>query len=246
MARDLSRPYAVFGVDIQRWSDRDLHGQVDLRRELHRILEYALEAADIDAAGWTRQDSGDGILALVPPAIPKASLVADLLRELKIELNRLNAPRSDKGRMRLRVVMHHGDVLVDGTGYAGTAIVIASRLLDSNPVRKALDQTPEAELAVILSDRMFEDVEGQRGLFRGDFQPVTVVDKQKRFEGRAWIHIPGTRPSDLPAASSEQSKARNKAAHRQTFRNSTIGGHAIQGDGNITAGGDINPDVRQR
>lgn len=197
MAHDFL-PYSIFAADIQNYSARDALGQVELRQQFRELMREAASAAHLDPVEWRRQDSGDGELALIPPSIPKVRLADDLVRELKIKLQRINHPRRAEERIRLRVALHHGDVCVDGTGFPGPAVVVASRLLDAEPLRQALDAVPDAFLAIILSDRMFEDVEGQRDILRPDFRAVTVV--RKRFEGRAWVKVPGFPPPDLTVA----------------------------------------------
>jgi hypothetical protein len=195
---------SIFAVDIQRYSARHHPlDQVALRRDLRDLLRAATTAINIDRDEWHLQDRGDGELALVPASISKPLLVAEFVRELHVHLTALNRPRRTEERVRLRVAMHHGDVIQDGTGFAGGAIVAACRLLDSDPVRAALDRIAEADLAVILSDRMFEDVNGYRDLHRRYFRQVEVTVKE--FTGRAWVWVPGFQPPDLstPAPASD-------------------------------------------
>jgi hypothetical protein len=265
MLRD-PMPYSVFAVDMQNYSARDALGQLELRRVLRELLQVASDEAGISRDVWERQDSGDGEVALVPPNVPKGRLAADFIRELLIAVNQVNVPRRDEDRVRLRVALHFGDAYVDGTGYAGPAVIEACRLLDSKPLRLALDAVPEANLVLGLSDRVYQDVVRQRDLHPRDFQAATV--EHKTFAGRIWVKVPGgagpnlleggLRPQASPvdgqgpdseAAGSAPADAdrgglgkgtRQAAGARHgDFRRATVSGVVSFGDGPV-AGGDIN------
>ena len=193
--------YSIFGADIQNYSGRRPLGQLELRRLLSAALD---EAAGQSAAGrprWVRQDQGDGELALVPATVSKPVLVAELIRELRVALDLLNEARNPADRLRLRVAMHYGEVHVDGTGFAGAAPVVASRLLDARELRQALDGEPDANLALILSMPMFEAVNGYRDIRQRDFTPVPV--KVKGFQHDAWVGVPGFPPPKFQSADAE-------------------------------------------
>jgi hypothetical protein len=184
-------PFTVVAADISAWSGRPSLLQLELRAGLIEVLEEACRAAALDRARWRRQDKGDEELALVPADVPVAAVVADLTRELGTALARYNRSRNHLGRMRLRVAMHHGNAHIDGTGFAGPAPVVASRLLDAQQLRQALNVADDADLALIVSDYVYEHAvrERYRGLDPDAFQRVQV--EVKRFTAVAWVHVPG-------------------------------------------------------
>ena len=91
--------------------------------------------------------------------------------------------------MRLRVALHNGEVLFDGDGLAGEAVVALMRLLDADDLRQALAAAP-GDLAVIVSDRMHHDavVQGHRDIDPAEYRQVRV--SLKEFSQPAWIRVP--------------------------------------------------------
>jgi hypothetical protein len=61
-------------------------------------------------------------------------------------------------------------------------------------VRDALNAAPEANLALAVSERVFEDVVRQRhtSLSANDFTKVEIADEAKNFTATAWLRVPGT------------------------------------------------------
>jgi len=243
--------YSIFAADIENYSGRRPLGQLELRHLLSAALD---EAAGQSAAGrsqWIRQDQGDGELALVPATVSKPRLVAELIRELKIALDRRNEARKPADRLRLRVAMHYGDVHVDGTGFAGDAPVVASRLLDSEQLRKALDAVPNANLVIILSAPMFAAVNGYRDITEDKFTPVRVRVPSKRFIQDAWVSVPDFRPpevdhlegragqQDTQARTKERGEPPDPAASKPSLGRVVFHGPVSFGDGPV-AGRDIN------
>jgi hypothetical protein len=246
--------YSVFAADIQNYSGRHALVQLDLRHLLHLLLLESSAAAGVDRPNWSLQDQGDGELSLVPGTMPKPRLVADFVRELKIGLARHNRRYRPEERLRLRVAMHCGEAHVDGTGFAGDAPVVAARLLNSKPARQALDEVPEADLALILSTPMFEAVNGYRDIEQGDFRRVRV--REKTFKATAWVKVPGFASPALAAHTDDAPESgrrtggrsgrgeRRPAAGRPTvgsgsFDHTVFHGPVSFGDGPV-AGRDVN------
>jgi hypothetical protein len=196
--REEPQHYSIFGADIQNYSGRHPLGQLDLRQDFHQLLREASVLAKVRPDRWSRQDQGDGELALVPGTLSKPRLVAELVRELGIVLDRYNHSRSSEERMRLRLAMHCGDAHLDGTGFAGNAPIVASRLLEATPLREALNVAPRAHLALILSQAIFDAVSGYRDIRASDFLRVCV--RVKNYEQDAWLRVPGVPASALATA----------------------------------------------
>jgi hypothetical protein len=182
-------PRSLVAVDIEGYSRRDNMGHLELREALRRVCDEAF--AQIGVRADARQDQGDSFLILVGPDIAKATLVADLVRELSITLQLFNRNRLPEARMRLRMALHAGDVHPDGTGYGGEAVVAVMRLIEADALRAALKAAP-GNLAVIVSERLHQEVIMQRyhGIDPADYREVRV--SRKEFTQRAWIRVPGT------------------------------------------------------
>ncbi len=93
--------------------------------------------------------------------------------------------------VRLRVVVHAGEVEKDGRGFYGEALDIAFRLLDSPLVKETLKQSP-APLVLVVSDEFYTGTVKHIGAMAGVFNPiqVQVTDREKRL---AWVHVPAPR-----------------------------------------------------
>jgi hypothetical protein len=105
--------------------------------------------------------------------------------------------------MRLRAVVHAGEVHVDDRGFYGEAIDIAIRLLDSAPVKRALKQA-SSPLVLVVSDEIHSGIVCHGYLDGGTYQPlvrVRVANKQHR----GWVHIPA--PGSLPSTADPEPPA---------------------------------------
>ncbi|MET8847938.1 GUN4 domain-containing protein [Amycolatopsis sp. NPDC004625] len=193
----------VLGIDIRKYSDRPVRRHVVLQRELDRILGEAADGAGIDRGRWDRQPGGDGELAMLPPDVDLIAVVRGFVDQLDIRLADHNEDHEPEMRIRLRVAMH-SDVMTAGPlGWAGPASVITARLLDSKPLRAALDENSRANLAQIISGPVYRKVVGSGlgGLRPGQFRPVRIGVKE--FQDTAYVHVPGVstpahRPDERP------------------------------------------------
>ncbi|MEO5877489.1 MAG: tetratricopeptide repeat protein, partial [Streptosporangiaceae bacterium] len=97
-----------------------------------------------------------------------------------------------------------GMVTPGPAGFSGTAVVECFRLLDSPPAKSALLDFPGAELVVIVSDLLYQDVirNGFGNLQPEDFWPVRSSLPDKGFTANAWVYVSDRR--DGPAAPLEQ------------------------------------------
>jgi len=193
-------PRSLIAADIEGFGRRGDLEHLDLRKALRDVCHEAFAQINVD--GVYQEDRGDALLIIVGPEVPKPRLVSDLVRELDTALRRFNGRRLPQARMRLRVALHNGEVLFDGDGLAGEAVVALMRLLDADDLRRALTAAP-GDLAVIVSDRMHHDavVQGHRGIDPAEYREVRV--SLKEFSQPAWIRVPGL-PADGagPAAAS--------------------------------------------
>jgi class 3 adenylate cyclase len=134
-----------------------------------------------------------GAFFLLPPGVNEARVVAGLAGELRLALRRRNqdhgpdAPR----RLRLRAAFHQGPTRVADTGFVGRAVDTVHRLRDCAELRAELLRHPGADLAVVLSAQLFEDVIGyeHRDLRRTLFRRVLIPFPDG--VGEAWISLPG-------------------------------------------------------
>jgi len=193
----------VIGVDVLGYSQRNPRRQGDTQRELQQLLTEAADAAGLDRTAWELFHTGDGELAVLPADVNLLPVVQSFVPALHDLLVLRNGDRDPATKIRLRLAVHIGTLTPSTSGhYAGTALVTLSRLLDSPPVRKALESAERSELALILSEVVHEKVVLSGYLARGDeqFAPVVVDLPAKAFRQTAYVHVPGYDMHSFPGS----------------------------------------------
>ena len=187
----------IVALDIERSTSRPNPIKGELRNKTYELFEAALCKAGIDSChhdGFI--DRGDGILALIHPVdqAPKALLlnrVVPRLRQLLSDYNASLPPHSQLQRqLRIRVVMHAGEIHYDANGCFGEALDVAFRLLDARPVKRKLQETMDS-LILVVSEDIYSSVvrHGYDGIDHETFhQLVRVQVAGRRYPG--WVHLP--------------------------------------------------------
>lgn len=150
---------AILAVDVEGFGDRARTNldQVRVRAVLYGALRRALEKSETPWERCYREDRGDGAFFLIPPDVPKAALSGTLPGELALALAEHGRTCDPGTRIRLRMVLHAGEVHHDDHGVAGTAVNYAFRLLEAPAVKSALAASP-GNLALVVSEWFFEEV----------------------------------------------------------------------------------------
>jgi hypothetical protein len=93
--------------------------------------------------------------------------------------------------MRLRLAVHHGYIWADDRGWVGSAINMATRLVNSDAARAALRDNPAAQLAVIVGEELHRDVvmQDHPSIAAEDF--VGTRARTKNVDVPAWISVAG-------------------------------------------------------
>lgn len=188
---------AIVALDIERSTCRPDPVKAELRNKLYELVDAAFCTAGI-RKNYRDQfiDRGDGILALIHPVdqAPKALLLNRVIPVLTQLLTDYNASLSRESRsqrqLRVRVVVHAGEVHYDANGCFGEALDIAFRLLDSVHVKKVL-RTAASPLTLVISGDIFSTVvrHGYEDIDQRAFFPlVRVCVADHRYAG--WVHVP--------------------------------------------------------
>jgi signal transduction histidine kinase len=189
----------ILAVDIQGFGrlDRSNPTRARMRAGLHRILGNAMTAAGIDPEHIAQTEYGDGVVVLLDPQVSKARLLHPLLPRLVSGLARYNRTAPNTAQLRLRVVVHAGELLRDDHGITGEDLILAFRLLDADVVRAHLTQAG-TDLVLVVSDVIYQGIvkHGYGGMDPARFQPVWISAKET--SSRAWLHIPGTDQGRAP------------------------------------------------
>jgi TIR domain len=93
--------------------------------------------------------------------------------------------------MRLRLVVHAGDMIPDPHGQAGASIIHAARLLDAEGTRLVLENARAATAVLVVSEVVYEGIvrHGYEGIDPTAWQPIPIHAKETT--ARAWLHLPG-------------------------------------------------------
>ena len=176
----------------------------ELRELVYRLVMEALSIVGIDDHYYDPfTDRGDGVLVLVRPAdeFPKPLLLSCLIPALTSMLAAHNSgiPLAEQPRvLRLRAVIHAGEVHYDGKGFFGEDLDVAFRLLDA-PRFKAQLRTATTPLALVASDYIYQSIirHGYAGIDDGEFFPLVTVNvgDQRR---KGWVHLPRTAGYPVP------------------------------------------------
>ncbi|MFA1548393.1 tetratricopeptide repeat protein [Actinomadura chokoriensis] len=184
-----SRRSLCAGLDIKGWSRRLVPEQIRAQQALVSVALAACREAGLPEE--IVQSSGDGVLIMPPSDIDESTVIPALISELEVALWQENRLLAEAARIRLRLAMTSGLVTPGPAGFNGTAVIDCFRLLDSPPVKAALEDFPEAQLAVIVSDHLFQDVirNGFRSLRAEDFWQVRSTLPGKGFSMDAWLYV---------------------------------------------------------
>jgi hypothetical protein len=183
----------IFAVDIEGSTERTNPAKGELRRILYDLLDRALEAAGIGARHLEPfTDRGDSVLILIKPHddVPKTLLLGRLVPILTALLAEHNAAavRSEL-RVRLRAVVHAGEIHEDDKGFYGDDLDAAFRLLEAAPLKKALREAAPAPLILVVSEEIFHGIVEQGYLDGASFKPLIRVRVGRR-QRRGWAQIP--------------------------------------------------------
>lgn len=187
---------SIFAVDIEHSTQRINPIKEELRQHVYHMVAKALDAVGIaDLHRDPFSDFGDGVLVLVHPVddVPKPVLVTRLIPALTDMISQRNEdiPASEPTRLlRMRAVIHAGEVHNDGNGVFGQDLDVAFRLLDARRF-KARFRKAKIPLGLVVSDEIYWSVihHGYDGIDGDEFQPIVVTVGGRRRKG--WVQVPG-------------------------------------------------------
>jgi hypothetical protein len=186
-----SRRRVIVALDIERSTTRPDPVKADLRTMLYELFDAALRSAGVQAScRGPFIDRGDGLLALIDP-VDQARVLNHAVPAFSQLLAGYNASLPDRGQRQLRVraVMHAGDVNDDDNGCYGEALDIAFRLLDAPRVKTAL-QASHGPLVLVISGDVYSWVlrDAPRGTGRTAFHSLVTAQVAGN-QHQGWIHL---------------------------------------------------------
>jgi hypothetical protein len=195
---------SIIAVDIEHSTGplRTNPVREELRQAIHALLTEAMCIAGIGEEHRDPfVDRGDGILGLVHPVddVPKTRLLYPLIPALTglLAARSSGLPEADRARraLRLRVVVHAGEVHLDGTSTFGEDVDLACRLLDAQQLKGCLKDT-SAPLVLVVSEYIYREIVRHEydGIAEASFRPRVRVSLAGR-NHRGWVHIPPEAPA---------------------------------------------------
>ena len=178
-----------FTLDVAAFGARPMPERDQVQQRLRRLIAGTLANCglpleqDVVAHEWT----GDGIKAALPAEIDPVAVLPVLIRSMAANLGTDNARYAD--RIRLRMAVGVGVIERRPEEFRGPLVVDLTRLVDAEPLRTALTNHPDADLAVAISDHLHAMVirPGYPGIPGRQLTRVDVVAKE--FSEPAWIWI---------------------------------------------------------
>lgn len=181
---------SIVALDLEGSTTRTNPAKGILRHVLYDLLDRALHGAGISDDHLERlTDRGDGVLVLIRPddAVPKTVLLGrfiPLLTELLTEHN--GAVTDPELVVRLRAVVHAGEVDDDDRGFYGEDLDVAFRLMDSPRVKRALREAAAAPLILVVSEEIFSGIIRHGYIDTGRYEQRVRVRVCGRLH-RGWI-----------------------------------------------------------
>ncbi len=174
-----------FAVDIVEYSLRTAPAKDAAQERLKHLVLGVLDELGLSIKETEHQGTGDGMNVFLPASIELHRALPRIIRSWDEKLAFNNKQYTD--RLRLRLSLAVGPVGVAAIGLSGNTIVEVVRLVESDPIRRAMIENPEADLAVLVSDQLYEYVigEGHLGLEANRFTRVEV--QVKKYNRPAWL-----------------------------------------------------------
>ncbi|MGW7577477.1 hypothetical protein [Streptomyces sp. NPDC054765] len=186
----------VISVDARRSGAYDDVDKPRMRARIYRVLEAAFTHAKVARDAVHMEDRGDGVLLSVAGRIAVTRLLGLWMVEVHESLRDEN--RALRVPLGLRVGMHVGPVRHDGRGISGRAVDLACRLADSPVARQLLD-AERADLVLVVSESLYEDMVSSGGKFIEPARYSSARLKLKEGEVTAWCQLPGRPAPAIPA-----------------------------------------------
>lgn len=180
---------------------RTMIHQLAVHDGLYDVLQGAFKESGLDWDACELQGTGDGVLVLLPPELPKSRLVDGFPTRLIARLHRYNAVHSAEARVQLRVAVHAGEVHHTPQGSVSQAVNFTFRILDAAEAKAALKESG-AVLALIASDSFYRDViVHDPAAEPGAYRQIPVVVKETSTQ--AWLRLSSGGTHDEPGGTAK-------------------------------------------
>ena len=230
--------FSIVIADIEGSSDLSAPEKVRVRADLYRIIEGALERSGIAASAVVTEDRGDAVYVLVDGGVPVRRLIDPFLSAVD---DALADRRTRDVKLRLRLVVHQGQVDIDGKGSSGPAVDRAFAMVDAAQLKELLKRAGAGRLAAVVGDDIYQ--QAVRGHDRPD--PYEFRKRLLTVKGGGevvtWVTVTGV--PDQPAHGRPATATDDRPGHAVGGPSMTV--NTINGsDGSVI--GSVTGGVRNR
>src|SRR5437868_6491301 len=155
----------------------DPHVMAHMRQSMYQVVRNAAETAQMPWVDCEYEDRGDGLYLLAPPGYSVHSLVDPLAPLIRSGLSQVNRTLSADHHLRLRMAVHHGEIVHDEHGVVSPDLNMLFRLLNAPVLRARFEQ---GDLALIVSEDVYRRVVrwGMGLIDKKEFEPLLVDHKE--------------------------------------------------------------------
>jgi hypothetical protein len=169
-----------------------------LRRALEEIVNEALGRLDGRTSLHANGDTGDGMWIIFAATLPKTRVVERFVPDIEMLLRHYNDAASTAAQLRLRIGLHHGEVIPDAGGYSGEVMNHAFRIIDNDIARKALSASSKNAILVVSGDFYDKIIKpGFGSINSAAYAPLEITNKETTTI--VWLQSTD-HPSAIPAA----------------------------------------------
>lgn len=193
---------SIVVVDVEGYGDlaRTTGHRVAVREGMYRVMRSAFANAGLPWDDRAVDDAGDSLILVLPADVRKLDLVDVLPGRVAAELRRHNSVHAPEARVRLRMVVHAGEIHHDERGMTGPDLLFACRLLEAGEAKPALRDST-ATTVLVVSDAIYGSVVRQDAAAHpAEFRRIAVEVKETRTH--AWIRLVDGHPT-TPAPRAE-------------------------------------------
>ena len=182
----------IFGVDVESSTTRTNSAKARMRDAMYTLVTETFVRNGVSEDHHEPFiDRGDGLLVLLRPAdrVPKTLLLRSVVPVLSRLIDEHNTYRPED-RLRMRAVLHAGEVHFDTRAPFGEALDVACRLLESPVTKRALRRTT-APLVLAVSDIIHDSVvrHGYDGIDPLTFTAFMTKRNTATWDS-GWLHEP--------------------------------------------------------
>lgn len=176
--------------DVQGSGVLNSQQQARMRRELLRILRDGASALGLSWDDTESSDRGDGWrLVMSPETEPPARVLDEFVPTIARGLHEHAAASSPAASIKLRLAVHFGFLDRIAGEWSGDPLVHATRLVDARAVKNVFGDNPDAYLALVVSDEIYQKIvrHGHTRLGPNEYQRVAVSENETSTV--AWLRL---------------------------------------------------------